>query len=658
MNISDEIKDKNIEQTFPPAKKSKGKTERKNIGIILGFFFMIANRISKKLKESFLGYLCSDLYSSINRAWTSGAIYGLLKGKGRIRTGFARLCERSLISRILSSLSDALIQMWVRIFGVAMFSFSFVTVFITLVRYYLVSYAIQENIVLGLLLAVISIPLLTSKKRVGEALLDGRLSGYLMTKILCVDESRYERDDTRSGGSYALAFTWSALLGLLTYFISPLVFVQIIVVLALFALVMCYPELGITLVLGVMPFSNLFERPSVAMLILVVFSLLGFISKYIRGKRVAKIEIIDLAVMIFGALILLGGIFTCGGEESLASAALYFVFLMMYLLVVNSYIRKTWIYRGIKLTVVMTSIMAMLGILQGGITSGSWVDMDIFSDIGGRVTSLLENPNMLGAYLVIVFPLVIAQMIVSKKKLSKALYVLCIIAVLVCTVMTWSRGAWLGMIVSVLLFLVIYDFRNIWLIAAGAATAPAWVYLIPDTVIRRLFSVFEMSDSSIAYRFSTWDGVLRMIGDHIIGGIGVGESAFHAMYPMYSSAGTESVAHSHSLLLQITLELGIIGAVVFAVIMIMYAQKCFIGIKIRGRESKSRAMIAAGLSGICGALVMGITDHIWYNYRVFLVFWAIAGLTMALVRINENENEKENAATLNGVRAVDLDLYY
>lgn len=662
MNNTNEIKSRGEDRIFKSAKHRGARSRNVSCGLILTFLFSLADKISKKLRESVFGYICSDIYTYVNNAWTNGFIYGIFKRSRRGRVGFrasfARLCEESLISRLLSSASDMIIHSYLRIWGVATFAFSFTTVFVAMVRYYFTAELTSADLIIGAVLAVISIPWLASGKRVGEAMLDGKLSGYLMTRILCVDESRFERDDERSGGSYAVAFTWAALLGLITYFVSPLMIVHIFALGVIFALIMCYPELGITLVLGVLPFSNLFDRPTIAMLVLVSFSLLGFISKYIRGKRVARIEIVDVMVIAFGALILLGGAFGAGSQASLMSAAVYFVFLMMYMLVINSYIRKTWIYRGIKITVITTSVMALLGILQGGIENSSWVDMDFFSDIGGRVGSLFENPNMLGAYLVIVFPFVLAQMIVSKKKRSKMLYLFCVLSVLVCTVMTWTRGAWLGIIISAVVFVIVYDLRTVWILAAGAASAPLWLQLIPDNIAKRFLSIIEMSDSSVIYRFNTWRGVLNMISDNLFGGIGVGEDAFRAVFPIYSVAGTETVMHSHSLFLEILVEFGIVGALIFTVIMIMYVQKCFVGIKIRSRESKSRVMIAAGLSGICGALVMGMTDHIWYNYRVFLVFWAVAGLTMALVRINENENDKKNAAALNSVRAVEIDFYY
>ena len=43
-------------------------------------------------------------------------------------------------------------------------------------------------------------------------------------------------------------------------------------------------------------------------------------------------------------------------------------------------------------------------------------------------------------------------------------------------------------------------------------------------------------------------------------------------------------------------------------------------------------MAAAPLCGISGVLVQGFTDYMWYNYRVYLMFWICLGLTAAFAR--------------------------
>jgi uncharacterized membrane protein len=69
-------------------------------------------------------------------------------------------------------------------------------------------------------------------------------------------------------------------------------------------------------------------------------------------------------------------------------------------------------------------------------------------------------------------------------------------------------------------------------------------------------------------------------------------------------------------------------------------------------------MIAAGIASITGALVVGLTDHIWYNYRVFLIFWVVMALTVALTKINEREKAKREANEINNSRSSDLDIYF
>lgn len=41
---------------------------------------------------------------------------------------------------------------------------------------------------------------------------------------------------------------------------------------------------------------------------------------------------------------------------------------------------------------------------------------------------------------------------------------------------------------------------------------------------------------------------------------------------------------------------------------------------------------AAGFCGVFAVLLQGVTDYVWYNYRIFLLFWLIIGLTSAIGR--------------------------
>ncbi len=653
------------EEIFSQGKhrRTAGRRE-KNFGVILSLLFSLSDRLERAYKSSLIGYFFISLYSRLNDSWERGAIRRRLhrrrsasKGRGhRSPLSFAELYESSLLSRIITGFTSRVVNSKVRIFGVFLFVFGFLTTFAAMLRYFLVSEIMWINLITGVAVALLSVPLLISGKRFGQALIDGRISGYVMNVILSVDESRFEWDEDAQSVGYPVVLAVSAVLGILTYVISPVYIIVAFIFATIFGTIMCFPELGIMATLVCIPFTSVFDHPSVAVTVLIGITLAGYISKLVRGKRVLRLTLIDVIVALFGLLILFGGICTGGSSDSFRSAAMYFAFLLLYFLIVNSYIRKTWIYRGLKLIVISTGIVAILGVLEDGMIGSSIVDMSIFSDIGARISAFLGNPNMLAAYLVIVLPIALGEVAVAGRWSTRLWYIFCSLAIGTCIVITWSRAAWLGMVVALVMFLLACDLRTGWLAVGAAATIPIWIGFVPDSFTRRLSTILSAADGDLSYRMNIWRGVTRMIGDHLISGVGVGEEAFKNAYVLYAVSGTETAVHSHNLYLQVLIELGIVGIVILALVMIMFAQRCSSEIANLKRGSKTRIMISAGFSGICGVLVMGLTDHVWYDYRVFLIFWAVMALTVALARINEKERKKELAGISNGARSVELEI--
>ena len=54
-----------------------------------------------------------------------------------------------------------------------------------------------------------------------------------------------------------------------------------------------------------------------------------------------------------------------------------------------------------------------------------------------------------------------------------------------------------------------------------------------------------------------------------------------------------------------------------------------------------------------GVLVHGMTDYVWYNYRVFLMFWLIIGLSCAWRKLDLRESK---ASAENNLYYASLDL--
>ncbi len=198
------------------------------------------------------------------------------------------------------------------------------------------------------------------------------------------------------------------------------------------------------------------------------------------------------------------------------------------------------------------------------------------------------------------------------------------------------------MAASALIFLTIYTPKTLRIFGLLILAMPAIPILLPDTFIDRVLSILNFSDSSISYRLYTWIGSVRAIKEHWIGGIGFGPEAFQRIYPEYAYSGMEAAEHSHSLFLQILLGLGIGGILTLGVLLFLYFQKCSEYIK-NPENKQSKFYTAAAVSSIIGALIMGLFDYIWFNYRVFFIFWIIMAIGCAFVRVGNNEKERKSS---------------
>jgi len=223
----------------------------------------------------------------------------------------------------------------------------------------------------------------------------------------------------------------------------------------------------------------------------------------------------------------------------------------------------------------------------------------------------------------------------------RALFLVSFTLCLACLVLTWSRGAWIGFIFSVIIFILL---KSSAFLAGIILTTPAimlgFSFLLNTNIAQRILSIGNTADSSTAYRIDIWTGSLRLLEDRGIAGIGIGEGAFSSVFPQYALAGTETAPHTHSLYLQIMTETGVVSLVLFIVICLAYLSLVFAYIRSTPGTG-NRTMSIGFLCGICAFLVQSFTDYTWYNYRVYLFFWIMLSFAMAVLNLcKENDRRK------------------
>ena len=271
--------------------------------------------------------------------------------------------------------------------------------------------------------------------------------------------------------------------------------------------------------------------------------------------------------------------------------------------------------RFVFLSAVALCVVSVVGVGQYlfGLAELRWVDASRFGDIGGRVTSFFSNPNILAVYLLLYFPLSLNAIFSSKSAVRlRVFYVIATILGAACLVFTWSRGAWLGLALEVVLFLLLHSKRSRKILCFLPLMLLA-IPLLPSNFKGRLYSIGDLGESSIRYRLLTWQGAWKMLGKHPFG-IGVGERAWRAVFPHYAVSGTARVMHAHNVFLQVAAELGVVGIFVF---FLLIAKVLLCGLQKRN---------IAPLLALSGVLLMGMFDHLWYAPAMLIPFWSMIAL--------------------------------
>ena len=219
----------------------------------------------------------------------------------------------------------------------------------------------------------------------------------------------------------------------------------------------------------------------------------------------------------------------------------------------------------------------LLGIVQifTGTLNASWLDTEMFSNIGTRIVSGFDNPNVFAEYLLLIIPLTLACLFQKGEKHRKLFYSLSLVLMLICLVFTWSRGAWLGFLVGTLLFFMILSKKAVLGLLGLVVVSPLLSWLVPNAVAERFLSIGNLAESSVSYRISVWYGMVELLKKTWWSGIGVGNAAFEAVYPSVALVGAGTIEHAHSIYLQLLAELGIPGLLVFLLILFLFVQNCF-----------------------------------------------------------------------------------
>ncbi|MBE6688807.1 MAG: hypothetical protein E7588_05965 [Ruminococcaceae bacterium] len=611
---------------------------------IIGWLITFADYLYSRIPDSVIVQFFSN-YKAFEKNYADsriGQFFSRFK-VSRIKTvemkqAFSRKMEQSIIRGMFRQLKEKLLTARLRTYGSFLFSYGLICIGINALKIFIFHTAIDIfTQIIPLICVLIGAVWALSKKPVGQALYESIFIGGIMRSFIGVrrDEVCF---DTVNDRGITLGFLLGAVLGLMSFIVPPIMIFGAVIALLMLYLMGTKPEFGIVFIAFSLPFM-----PTMAMCGLTIFCTMAFILKVARGKRTFRFEAIDMAVLVFMVFIFFGGTVSVDFSTSVKSAAVFLALMLNYFLVANLIRNRTLTVRILQSFSLSMLVTALIGLYQKFFMAANttWHDTTMFGDIGTRIYSTFQNPNVYGEYLVMAIPLSLALLFTQKTYKERFMTFVITACALMALVYTQSRGAWLAFLISIAIYLLIKTSKMLVVYLLGIFSIPILPFVLPQSIVSRFMSIGNLGDSSTSYRVSIWRAAVKMIEDFFTGGIGIGTTAFSKVYPSYSLAGIEAAPHSHQLFFQIAIEMGFFALIAFFAVIFILIRKNSHTLMEYGKKSGYTLISSAALCGIIGMMIQGLTDYVWYNYRVFGMFWIVMGLCVSALRCAENEKDKE-----------------
>ncbi len=577
----------------------------------------------------------SFFISSIRRGFKRNNISSL---KHTVQIG----AEESIIVGFFKDLVDRLLQASVRQYGIFVFSMGLYTLLIYLIgRVALPTLGVTYiHLIVGIAEMLTAIPMLSQTSSMYNGLCNSRIADFVLFRVLGIRKENLSPRGSMSSDRGFLPFILGTFLGILSFGIGPLRILGIICTVVSMCLILMNPESGLVILISFLPV--LWDK---VIYLGILYILLCYLLKVIRGKRTFKLELNDWAVLFFGIITLLSGIFSINAHVSFRYCIKMTVCMCAYFLIINMIRSKPWLRRITVAVVFSAAVSVICGLIQKFAIGVDFILVEEF--VGdGAVRGTFGSPKLLAQYLVLYVFYLFSVCIRGKQNIiRRTFFFLFCVATVLCIYYTMSPLAIICFTIAAVLYFLLYSNRTVVVAILALLILPFSKYIFPSLLTQRIGDIIAGGQQVIYERIRIWKIALVMARDNVLGGSGGG--SFSQLYNRYATEGIESLASAENIYLQFVIEMGIFGLIGFLIIVFIFSQSNFSFFTRFGGGPRT-SYVAAGFSGVFGFLLLGITENVWQEPRIVLAFWIIMALTMAVKRQMTSEQRGYEEYLLGG----------
>ena len=322
-------------------------------------------------------------------------------------------------------------------------------------------------------------------------------------------------------------------------------------------------------------------------------------------------------------------------------------FILIYFMLVEVINSKARL-RSVLITIIAS---AALIIADAGVQYFRGVDF-LRGYYGARLSASFSAANLFAGWLITITPLFFGLLVISKKKnrIIKALLLALFIMLLICLIMTYSRGGWLGFFIGFSLMLG-YSFKKLSQKTKLSCLLICVILFIsflilPQSLKNKMAAIGDIdlkytmtlnerikltlnqdNVNDFPVRFNLWKESIGIIKDYPLVGSGLNTySTVVKDYKIFDQGGM----YSHNSFLQKAAETGLLGLFAFLWVLFIFFKTCMLQV-----IQKNDFLTLGLMSGLLAFLIHAFFDTHLYSLQLVVLFWYMLGLTMAVIKIKK-----------------------
>lgn len=341
---------------------------------------------------------------------------------------------------------------------------------------------------------------------------------------------------------------------------------------------------------------------------------------FINIMKNIKKDKIFLSLIILNVLMYSSTLISIDMEASLRASTKFSLYIWIYYNIVYN-LRGKNIFKILLTSFVAVAVISSLfSIYQ----AYGYLQNSQKIDATNRISSFLENSNILGLYAVSALFIVVMLFLNSQKKQQKIYLSICSLLLIINIILSQSRNALLALIFGSIILSVIYNRK----LLMPSFIILAILLILP---ISRTRIIDILSTSQNITRLKIWQTTNLIIKDNFL--FGIGYDSYSTVYADYVNnykdlmIRSDYIAyHPHNLFLKFQSELGVLGTVFLLLFLVLTLYNFYKNIKLF-KNSKNEAIIIGTMISFLSFLFMNLVDSYFNSPKAIITLCIILGMS-------------------------------